>query len=192
MTSISSLSNTNYQSPLQLLQNELQSQVGAGTVSSSDQSALSSALTNIDSDLKSGSSQSSGTQSSPGDVKSKINDLIQNEVTSGNLTSAQATELQGVFKAAFSNGPGGAGGPGGPGGAGGPPPGGPPPGGGGGPQGGGGSASTSSTDSDAASLLQQFLQSLQSSQSSSSTYGSNGSNSTSNDSSSSLSALLVD
>jgi hypothetical protein len=75
------------------------------------------------------SDQANGTRPSPGDLKSKIDDLIQSEVSSGKLTSDQATELQGVFKAAFANGPGGAGGsggPGGPGGAGGPPPGPPP------------------------------------------------------------------
>jgi hypothetical protein len=36
MTSISALSSTTYQSPLQRLQDELQSEVSAGTVSSSD------------------------------------------------------------------------------------------------------------------------------------------------------------
>src|ERR1700753_703616 len=113
MTSISSLSSNTYQSPLQLLQNELQSEVSSGAVSSSDQSALSSALTDINSSLQSASSssQSSGTQSQPGDIKSKIDALIQNEVSSGNLTSDQATELQNVFQNAFANGPGGAGGP---------------------------------------------------------------------------------
>src|ERR1700751_2534338 len=130
MPSISALTSNTYQSPLQRLQAELQSEVSAGTVSSSDESALSSALTDIDSDIKSGSSaSSSGTQGSPGDIKSKIDDLIQNEVSSGPLTSDQATELQGIFQATFSQGPGGAGGPppgGGPGGPGGPPPGGGP------------------------------------------------------------------
>src|ERR1700733_3390253 len=138
MTSISALSSNSYQSsPLQRLQDELQSEVNSGAISSSDQSALSSALTDIDSSLQAdrASDQSGGTKSAPGDFKSKIDDLIQNEVSSGKLTSDQATELQGVFKAAFANGPGGGGGPGGPGGAGGPggpggaggPPPGPPP-----------------------------------------------------------------
>ena len=43
MTSISAASAGNYQSPLQKLQQELQSEVSAGTVSSSDQSALTTA-----------------------------------------------------------------------------------------------------------------------------------------------------
>src|SRR4029078_9593931 len=137
---------------------------------SSDQSALSSALTDIDSALQAGrsSDQPSGNRPSAGDLKSKIDDLIQSEVSSGKLTSDQATELQGVFKAAFANGPGGAGGPGGPGGpggAGGPPPGGPPP---------SGDASSSDDTSSSSSstsiddILKQFLESLQESLSASS------------------------
>ena len=102
MTSISLLSNSTYQSPLQRLQDELQSEVNSGAVSSSDQDALSSALNDIDSQLQSSqaSDQASGTRPSPGDLKSKIDDLIAGEVSSGKLTSDQATELQGVFKAA--------------------------------------------------------------------------------------------
>src|SRR5712671_6480540 len=125
MTSISAISSSNYQSPLQKLQDELQAEISSGTIGSSDKDALSSALTDIDSSLQSSraSDQASGTRPSPDDLKSKIDDLINGEVSSGKLTSDQATELQGVFKAAFANGPGGAegaGGPGGPGGGGGP------------------------------------------------------------------------
>jgi hypothetical protein len=113
MTSISAASASTYQSPLQRLQDELQSEVTSGTISSADQDALSSALTDIDSSLQAGrtSDQASGTK--PGDLKSKIDDLINSEVSSGKLTGDQATELQGVFKAAFANGPGGADGAGG-------------------------------------------------------------------------------
>src|ERR1700727_1858078 len=50
----------------------------------------------------------------PGDIKSKINSLIQAQVASGALTSNQATELQNLFSNTFGNGPGGSGGPGGP------------------------------------------------------------------------------
>src|SRR4051812_47776773 len=129
MTSISATGSSGYTSPLQLLQKELQSEVSAGKISSSDQDALASALTDIDSSLQSSraSDQSSGARPSSDAMKSKIDDLIAGEVSSGKLTSDQAAELQDVFKNAFANGPGGAGGPGGPGGAGGPPPGGPPP-----------------------------------------------------------------
>jgi hypothetical protein len=193
MTSISAISANTYQSPLQRLQDELQSEVSAGTISSSDQTALSSALTDIDTALQASraSDQSSGTRPSPEDLKSKIDTLIQGEVSSGKLTSDQATELQGVFKAAFANGPGGGGGPGG---AGGPPPG-PPP-----------SDSASSLDatgtstsstsssgstsstSSADNILKEFLQLLQSSLSSSTSYGASGTSG----SASSLSALLID
>ncbi|WP_312010266.1 hypothetical protein [Bradyrhizobium neotropicale] len=112
-------------------------------------------------------------------MKSKLDDLINQEVSSGKLTSDQATELQGVFKAAFAQGPGGSHGPHG--GAGGPPP------------------SDGSTETDEAGatsnsvsdILQQFLQSLQESLSASSSYNSAGSASTSANGSS-FSALLVD
>ena len=193
MTSISAASTNTYQSPLQKLQDELLSEVNSGAISSSDKDALSSALTDIDSAMQASraSDQASGTRPSPDQLKSKIDDLIAGEVSSGKLTSDQATELQGVFKAAFANGPGGAGGPGGPGGsrgAGGPPPGGPPP---------SGDASSSDDTSSSSStsiddILKQFLESLQESlsASSSTSYGATGTSSSS--SSSSFSALLID
>ena len=193
MTSISAASAQTYQSPLQKLQDELLSEVKSGAIKSSDQDALASALTDIDSAMQASraSDQASGTRPSPDQLKSKIDDLIAGEVSSGKLTSDQATELQGIFKAAFANGPGGAGGPGGPGGAGGPPPGGPC-----GPPPADGASSTDDTSSSSTSsiddILKQFLQSLQESlsASSSTTYGVNGSSSTS--SSASFSALLID
>src|SRR6266850_3557963 len=109
MTSISAASINTYQSPLQKLQNELLSEVNSGVISSSDKDALSAALTDIDSAMQASraSDQSSGTRPSPDGLKSKIDDLIAGEVSSGKLTSDQATELQGIFKAAFANGPGG-------------------------------------------------------------------------------------
>ena len=190
MTSISAASTNTYQSPLQKLQDELLSEVNSGAISSSDKDALSSALTDIDSAMQASraSDQASGTRPSHDQLKSKIDDLIAGEVSSGKLTSDQATELQGVFKAAFANGPGGAGGPGGPGGAGGPPPGGPPP---------SGDASSSDDTSSSSSstsiddILKQFLESLQESlsASSSTSYGATG---TTSSSSASFSALLID
>ena len=190
MTSISAASVQSYQSPLQKLQDELLSEVKSGAVKSSDQDALSAALTDIDSAMQAGraSDQASGTRPSPADLKSKIDDLISGEVESGKLTSDQAAELQGIFKAAFANGPGGAGGPGGPGGAGGPPPGGPPP-----ADGASSSDDSSSSTNSIDDILKQFLQSLQeslSASSSSTSYSATGSSSTS--SSASFSALLID
>jgi hypothetical protein len=192
MTSISAASGQTRQSPLQKLQDELLSEVKSGAIKSSDQDALTSALTDIDSAMQASrtSDQASGTRPSPADMKSKIDDLIAGEVSSGKLTSDQATELQGVFKAAFANGPGGAGGPGGPGGAGGPPPGGPPPSGDASSSDDTSSSSSSSTSID--DILKQFLESLQESlsASSSTSYGATGT--TSSSSSASFSALLID
>jgi hypothetical protein len=185
MTSISAAAVNTYQSPLQKLQDELLSEVNSGAISSSDKDALSAALTDIDSAMQASrtSDQASGTRPSPDQLKSKIDDLIAGEVSSGKLTSDQATELQGVFKAAFANGPGGAGG------AGGPPPGGP-----GGPPPADGASSIDDSSSSTTSIddiLKQFLQSLQESlsASSSTSYGATGSSSTS---SASFSALLID
>ena len=103
MTSISAASTNTYQSPLQKLQDELLSEVNSGAISSSDKDALSSALTDIDSAMQASraSDQASGTRPSHDQLKSKIDDLIAGEVSSGKLTSDQATELQGVFKAAL-------------------------------------------------------------------------------------------
>ncbi|WP_027584437.1 hypothetical protein [Bradyrhizobium sp. Ai1a-2] len=183
MTAISAASGSTYQSPLQRLQDELQSEINSGAVSSSDQDALSSALTDIDASMQAGraSDQPSGTRPSPDEMKSKLDDLISQEVSSGKLTSDQATELQGVFKAAFAQGPGGAHGHHGD--AGGPPP---------------SDAVSSADDSSTATnsvsdILQQFLQSLQDSlsTSASSSYNSAGSASASANGSS-FSALLID
>ena len=163
MTSISAAASSSYLSPLQQLQKELQSEVTAGKITSADQDALSAALTDIDASLQSSRpSHSAGTRPSPEDMKAKIDDLIAGEVSSGKLTSEQATELKGVFEAAFANGPGGGGGPGGPRGGG---PGGPPP--------ADDLSATASADSttDATSpddLLQQCLELLQASLSASS------------------------
>ena len=197
MTSISAASAQSYQSPLQKLQNELLSEVNSGVIGSADKDALSSALTDIDSAMQSSraSDQASGTRPSPEDMKSKIDDLINGEVSSGKLTSDQATELQGIFKAAFANGPGGAGpgGPGGPGGSGGA--GGPRPGGHGGQPPSDGASSSDDSSSSTTSvddILKQFLESLQEQLSASSTsYSATGGSSTSS-TSASFSALLID
>jgi hypothetical protein len=179
MTSISAASSSSYLSPLQQLQKELQSEVSAGKISSSDQDALSSALTDIDTALQSSraSDASSGTRPSPDDLKSKIDDLIAGEVSSGKLTSDQAAELQDVFKSAFANGPGGA-----PGHPDGPPP-----------DSDASSTAGSSDSSDSvADILQQFLKSLQESLSSASStsYSANGIASSAG-TSGSFSALLI-
>jgi hypothetical protein len=193
MTSISAAASSSYLSPLQQLQKELQSEVTAGKITSADQDALSAALTDIDASLQSSRpSRSAGTRPSPEDMKAKIDDLIAGEVSSGKLTSEQATELQGVFEAAFANGPGGGGGPGGPRGGGPGGPGGPPP---ADDLSATGSADSTTDATSADDLLQQFLELLQDSlsASSSTSYSATGSTATSaGKSSSSFSALLID
>ena len=109
MTAISSLGAGQMSSPLSRLQSELTSQVSAGAISSGDQSALSSALTDIDSALR-GQGAQGGPPPSPDEMQSKLNSLIENEVKSGKLTSDQAGELKDVFAKAFQGGPQGAGG----------------------------------------------------------------------------------
>jgi hypothetical protein len=198
MSSISSAISPQAFSPLSRLQTELASEVSAGTISSKDQSAISSALTDIDSAMK--SQASSGSPPSPDAMKAKVDGLIDGEVKDGKLTSAQAAELKSIFAQAFSGGPSGAGGPGGPGGAGGP-------GGPGGAGGGGGAGKTSkdpadtngdgtvsaaekaaydakfptqadatsdSSNSDPSKLLLDFLKQLQDSKSGSSSYSTDG------------------
>lgn len=119
MNSISSMSGM-MQSPRSQMDSRIAAAASAGKISKTDQDALGSALDAIDSSIS--AERSSGTKSS-GDMKSRIDGLIQEQVDAGTLTADQAEELQGFF----AQGPkrGGPGGPGGPGGAGGPPP--PPP-----------------------------------------------------------------
>ena len=96
MTSISATSGSNYQSPLQKLQDELQAEVNSGTISSSDQDALSAALTDINSSLQGGPAVDPGsaTNFSPSDLKSKIDGLIAGEVSSGKLTAIRPTNCR--------------------------------------------------------------------------------------------------
>jgi hypothetical protein len=121
-------------------------------------------------------------------VRSKIDDLITNEVSSGKLTSDQAAELQTVFSNTFaSGGPGGPDAAGAPGGvSGGYKTGGHHHGGHGGAEASSSADSSSSTDK-ASDLLQQFLRSLKDSQSPSTSYDASGDSSTGT-----ISALLVD
>lgn len=111
MTSAISGSSAAYQrpSPLELLKNTLATQVSSGAVASNDQSALSSALDSIDASMR--SSRGSQSTKESGDPKSKIDSLIDAQVSAGSLTSDQAEELRSVFSAAFGSGPQGAGGP---------------------------------------------------------------------------------
>lgn len=63
----------------------------AGTISTTDQSALSTALDGIDSSLKSDAGGRGA------DMKTRIDGLIDGQVSSGTLTDDQAAELKGFF-----------------------------------------------------------------------------------------------
>ena len=90
MTSITSSMSTG----LSMMDSRIDRAAATGTVSATDQTALESALGNIQSEL---SGASSGTSTSPSDMKDKIATLIQGQVSAGTLTSDQASELQGFF-----------------------------------------------------------------------------------------------
>jgi hypothetical protein len=159
-------------SPLSRLQSELATEVSSGTIGADDQSALSGALSDIDTAMR--SSAPTDGPPSPDAMQSKINSLIANEVSEGKLTSAQADELKNVFAQTFQGGPGGPGGAGGPGGPGG--------------AGCGSDAddasssagasssdtSSSSSDSDVSKLMSDLLKLLQDSQGSTTSYAANG------------------
>ncbi|NEU14564.1 hypothetical protein G3T14_20940 [Methylobacterium sp. BTF04] len=185
MLTISSSSTAVHTSPKQRILDTIASQVSAGKISSTDQTALTSAVDDIDSSLTSGASSGSSSTKrlAPSDLKSRIDDLIGNEVSNGTLTSDQATTLKSVFaQGGKGSGQGGGGGVGGPGG---PPPGPPPSG-----QGSddassddstsstdaSGSASTTSTATSTSDLLASFIKQLQATQSQTSSYSASGSN----------------
>jgi hypothetical protein len=161
MTAIGSVGISQFTSPLDLLQNALNAQVSAGTINSSDKSALSSALDDIDNALKNDQSSSggSGASTSRTDIKTKIDNLIASEVSNGKLTSSQADELKTVFAKAFAGGPPGDAGPGGTGSPGGTSS--------TASQDGSGTSQNSSSGSDISKLLQDFQALLQKSQGSS-------------------------
>lgn len=161
-------------SPRDMLQNELVSEVSSGKISAEDQDALSAALDSIDASMRGAGPAAGGKPPSPDEMKAKIEGLIQAQVDSGALTSAQAEELKGVFASAMpAGGPRGPGGPGGPGG------------------GGGGAISASETDdsdssNEIADLIANFVKQLQEAKGSSS-YGDSGDALLAD-----ISALLVD
>lgn len=90
MTSVSS---TGWGTGIQSL---LQRQVTSGAIPKGDQSALSSAITDIGGALKSGTSTS-------GSIQDRVSSLIDNEVSSGKLTGDQASELKGLFAKAHGH-----------------------------------------------------------------------------------------
>ncbi|MCE4222800.1 hypothetical protein HCU64_03470 [Methylobacterium sp. C25] len=178
MSTISAASQA-YPSPKQRILDSISSKVSAGSIKSTDQTALDSAVESIDSSLTSNGSVSPSSLD-PSDLKSRIDGLISQQVDSGALTSDQADTLKQVL----SQGHGGHGGHHGVGGAGGPPPG-PPPADDGSDDSDdsddpfatvlNGTSTTSSTSDSAGDLLSTFMKQLQESQNQSSAYGANGS-----------------
>ena len=104
MTSISSNSST----PLPFVQRTLQRDVAAGSVSSADETALTAAIGDIASQLQGGTTSTSTTTtntsaSTPStSMKDRVDGLIDDQVSSGKLTSDQASELKGVFAQAHA------------------------------------------------------------------------------------------
>lgn len=164
----------------------IQKQEASGALSSTDADALTSALSSIDSSLSSSSSSStSTTRLDPSSMKDRIDSLISDQVSSGTLTSDQASELKNLFAShgksvtssssdsgSNTDGPQG------------PPPPGPPP----GADASASSSSSSSSTSSTSDLLSAFMQQLQAAQSSGTGYAASGQSS----SAQSSSALLFD
>jgi hypothetical protein len=153
-----------------MLQNQLLSEISSGGISAEDKDALSAALDSIDATLK-GERPSIGSKPpSPGEMQSKVESLISDQVENGSLTSEQAEELKTIFANAMPRG-----GPGGPGGA----------------PGAGGIGGTSESDEsdssdELADVLSDFIKMLQEAKGSKS-YGESGDQLLS-----SISALIVD
>lgn len=106
MTSIStSMSGVSRMSPNDRMKLQLQSAVSAGTIDATDQSALSSALDDIDTAIRSGGAAQNG--GGPSGMKDRIDSLIDQEVSDGKLTDEQASELKELFAKAAPQGPGG-------------------------------------------------------------------------------------
>ncbi|NYT41182.1 hypothetical protein HZY97_10470 [Sphingomonas sp. R-74633] len=91
MTSISSMMPR--PDPRAQMDARISAAASAGSISSDDQDALSSALDTIDSSLASGDTRGG----KPGDMKDKIDGLIDKQVESGALTDDQAAELKSFF-----------------------------------------------------------------------------------------------
>jgi hypothetical protein len=206
MVSISSPAQSRL-NPRDILQQQLTSSIETGKVKASDKTALSASLNTIDQTLRQNgppqrpeglSRVESPGANGPKNAKSRIDALVQQQVSSGALTAEQGAELKQVFADAFAQGKQQGGGRSdennGPDGVRGKGPGGPPPGGGpGGPKGAGGplpnkkddddddSSSTSSSRSTSASssssastALTALLKKLQDSLEKTSTYAASG------------------
>ena len=150
--------------PKHRLHHAVSSKAEAGKISATDKTALDSAIDTLDAGLSGGSGAAA--RLDPSQMKSRIDGLIDNAVTSGTLTGDQATTLKGLFSRGSAQGDEA-----GPGVGGGPPP--------------SGSRDSASGDarlevagtdpSSATDLLATFIKQLQSAQGQGSRYGATGS-----------------
>ncbi len=110
MTTAIGASTTPPPSPAQRLDSQLRKDVGAGKVSYADATAISASISAIDKSLNAkpattttakGASKAA-TEPTPADLNTRIAGLIDDQITSGALTSQEGTELKAVFKAAFT------------------------------------------------------------------------------------------
>ena len=112
MSTINSMTSGAMHSPRTQMDQRISAAVSAGAISSTDQAALGTALDAIDSSLA--AERASGSKPS-GNMKSRIDGLIQQQVDSGTLSDEQASELQSFFakgaEGSEGKGPGGPGGP---------------------------------------------------------------------------------
>lgn len=103
MNSISSLGAlASSYSPRTMMNQKLDAAVQSGTISATDETAMETALDAIDSSLGIGSSSGSSSASAtakldPSSMKARIDDLIQQQVDAGTLTTDQASALQSFF-----------------------------------------------------------------------------------------------
>ncbi|MCJ2114972.1 hypothetical protein MKK64_27825 [Methylobacterium sp. E-025] len=151
-------------------------ELSAGSLSDTDATALTSALTSIDTSLSAdgASATTSGSTSKldPSSMKDRIDGLISDQVSAGTLTDDQASELKNLFAtggqsvgSVTSDAAAGAAGP---------PPGPPPDGSDTDASSNGDASGTSSGGSSVSDLFSSFLKQLQATQTSSSAYGATG------------------
>ncbi|RVU04329.1 hypothetical protein EOE18_12665 [Novosphingobium umbonatum] len=103
MSSLSISSNAHH-SPRADMNQRIASAVTSGSISEEDASAFSTALDSIDASLSDSASSGTGNRLSPSDMKTRVDSLIDEQVSNGTLTEDQASELE----ALFAQGPGGA------------------------------------------------------------------------------------
>lgn len=85
-------------SPRTMMDRRIESAVSVGSISDVDQTAMESALDNIDSVLSSSSGSDISGKLDPKDMKSRIDSLIEDQVSGGTLTEEQASQLQALFQ----------------------------------------------------------------------------------------------